>query len=172
MCYNPQESLENTINTMGTLVAVHPIVPWKTIKNIIWFKCATLPQSFYLVALIRLDATWVFIESYRPPLMSWWNARCGTDGTVHMTGVDRWTCLSPSDRTQDAGLGATQDLRTLGIPEFQFFFSKESMTKMSARQLVVSTIYRLQGFVVNFTLLVHNLLDPLFRILGYWSSCC
>ncbi len=27
MNYNPQESLENAINTMGTLV--HPIVPWK-----------------------------------------------------------------------------------------------------------------------------------------------
>ena len=24
---NPQESLENTINTMGTLLGVHPIVP-------------------------------------------------------------------------------------------------------------------------------------------------
>ena len=29
MGYNPQESLENTINTMGTLLGVHPIVPWK-----------------------------------------------------------------------------------------------------------------------------------------------
>ena len=28
MGYNPQESLENTINTMGTLLGVHPIVPW------------------------------------------------------------------------------------------------------------------------------------------------
>ena len=26
MGYNPQESLENTINTMGTLLGVHPIV--------------------------------------------------------------------------------------------------------------------------------------------------
>ena len=25
--YNPQESLENTINTMGRLLGVHPIVP-------------------------------------------------------------------------------------------------------------------------------------------------
>ena len=25
---NPQESLENTINTMGTRLGVHPIVPW------------------------------------------------------------------------------------------------------------------------------------------------
>ena len=70
--------------------------------------------------------------------MSWWNARCGTDGNVHMTGVDRWTCLSPSDRTQDAGLGATQDLRNSRIPVF--FSQKKAMTKMSARQLVVSTI--------------------------------
>ena len=80
--------------------------------------------------------------------------------------------MSQSFRSDTRCRAGTQDLRTLGIPEFQFFFSKESMTKMSARQLVVSTIYRLQGFVVNFTLLVHNLLDPLFRILGYWSSCC
>ena len=27
ICYNPQESLENTINTMGTLLGVHPSVP-------------------------------------------------------------------------------------------------------------------------------------------------
>ena len=26
--YNPQESLEKTINAMGTLLGVHPIVPW------------------------------------------------------------------------------------------------------------------------------------------------
>ena len=26
--YSPQESLENTINTMGTLLGVRPIVPW------------------------------------------------------------------------------------------------------------------------------------------------
>ena len=26
--HNPQESLENTINIMGTLLGVHPIVPW------------------------------------------------------------------------------------------------------------------------------------------------
>ena len=28
MGYNPQESLQNTINTMGTLLGVHPIVSW------------------------------------------------------------------------------------------------------------------------------------------------
>ena len=28
MGYNPKESLENTINTMGTLLGVRPIVPW------------------------------------------------------------------------------------------------------------------------------------------------
>ena len=33
MGYNPQESLENTINTMGTLLGVHPIVPWN-----VWFN--------------------------------------------------------------------------------------------------------------------------------------
>ena len=30
MCCNPQESLENTINSMGTLWGEHPIVPWFT----------------------------------------------------------------------------------------------------------------------------------------------
>ena len=165
MCYDPQESLENTINTMGTLLGVHPIVPWKTIKNIICFSCATLPQSFYLVALIRLDATWVFIESYRPPLMSWWNARCGTDGNVHMTGVDRWTCLSPSDRTQDAGLGATQDLRNSRIPVF--FFSKESHDQ-NVSSPASCLHYRLQGFVVNFTQV--NLADDLERTISLSST--
>ncbi len=28
MGYNPQEFVENTVNTMGTLLGVHPIVPW------------------------------------------------------------------------------------------------------------------------------------------------
>ncbi len=28
MVDNPQESLENAANTMGTLLGVHPIVPW------------------------------------------------------------------------------------------------------------------------------------------------
>ena len=28
MGYSPQESLQNTINTMGTLLGVHPILPW------------------------------------------------------------------------------------------------------------------------------------------------
>ena len=28
MGYIPQESLDNTINTMGALLGVHPIVPW------------------------------------------------------------------------------------------------------------------------------------------------
>ena len=28
MGYNPQESLQNTMNTMGTLLGVHPCVPW------------------------------------------------------------------------------------------------------------------------------------------------
>ena len=28
MGYNHQESLENTMNTMGALLVVHPIVPW------------------------------------------------------------------------------------------------------------------------------------------------
>ena len=37
---NLQESLENIINTMGTLLGVHPIVPWymetSPEKNTLW----------------------------------------------------------------------------------------------------------------------------------------
>ena len=32
MGYNPQESLKNTTNIMGTLLGVHPIVPWESLK--------------------------------------------------------------------------------------------------------------------------------------------
>ena len=35
MCYNPQESLENTINTMGTLLGVHPSVPSHCVLTIL-----------------------------------------------------------------------------------------------------------------------------------------
>ena len=31
MGYNRQESLENTISTMSTLLGVHPIVPWSNL---------------------------------------------------------------------------------------------------------------------------------------------
>ena len=34
--HNPQESLENTINIMGTLLGVHPIVPWHWILAVFW----------------------------------------------------------------------------------------------------------------------------------------
>ena len=36
MGYNPQESLENTINTMGTLLGVLPIVPWMKVQEAAW----------------------------------------------------------------------------------------------------------------------------------------
>ena len=38
----PQESLENTINTMGTLLGVHPIVPWYSLYFTfrMWSICA------------------------------------------------------------------------------------------------------------------------------------
>ena len=42
MGYNPQESLENTINTMGTLLGVRPIVPWTALfggwQESLWHK--------------------------------------------------------------------------------------------------------------------------------------
>ena len=39
----PQESLENTINTMGTLLGVHPIVPW----NFLLFKRFNFLGNFF-----------------------------------------------------------------------------------------------------------------------------
>ncbi len=45
MRYDPQESLENTINTMGTLLGVHPIVPW--------YKCqVNMPVPWIPLAVI------------------------------------------------------------------------------------------------------------------------
>ena len=42
---NPQESLENTINTMGTLLGVHPIVPWRLEDNDPFGICWDLSES-------------------------------------------------------------------------------------------------------------------------------
>ena len=47
MRYNPQESLENTINTMGTLVGVHPIVPW--FRNILQILNYPGPAGVWLL---------------------------------------------------------------------------------------------------------------------------
>ena len=41
MGYYPQESLENPINTMDTLLGVHPIVPWMNG----WFDAFYLGKS-------------------------------------------------------------------------------------------------------------------------------
>ncbi len=38
MGYNRQECLENTINTMGTLLGVHPIVPWSSSICSVFFR--------------------------------------------------------------------------------------------------------------------------------------
>ena len=48
MGYNPQEFVENTLNTMGTLLGVHPFVPWLSISD--WNESynlgvATIPLS-------------------------------------------------------------------------------------------------------------------------------
>ena len=52
MGYNPQESLENTINTMGTLLGLHPIVLW-TMGSII-LKLNTTPSiSIHIAELPR-----------------------------------------------------------------------------------------------------------------------
>ena len=44
--YIPQESLENTINIMGTLLGVHPIIPWK--------KSGTVPIGIYIYIYIYI----------------------------------------------------------------------------------------------------------------------
>ena len=50
MGYNPQESLENTINTMGTLLGVYPIVPWHKV----WRNCTEyMYETLILFVLIR-----------------------------------------------------------------------------------------------------------------------
>ena len=53
MCYNPQESLENTLNTMGTLLGVHPIVP-------LLKRTATTPENGWLVQLKFLSGPGLF----------------------------------------------------------------------------------------------------------------
>ena len=47
MGYNPQESLENTINTMGTLLEVHPIIPWY-IPGQVAGRCSWIHSSKWL----------------------------------------------------------------------------------------------------------------------------
>ena len=47
MGYNPQESLENTINTMGTLLGVHPIVLWTQTSNHRIYKKQILFELFF-----------------------------------------------------------------------------------------------------------------------------
>ena len=54
---NPQESLENTINTMGTLLWVHPVVLWhefwrnsteymyETLILFVLIRCFYLPET-------------------------------------------------------------------------------------------------------------------------------
>ncbi len=54
MGYNPQESLENTINTMGTLLGVHPIVPWTTTMTLAkTTKTAVIATRFRLTILYK-----------------------------------------------------------------------------------------------------------------------
>ncbi len=59
--FHPQESQENTINTMGTLLGVHPIVPWGYASNsdnpygtpsTSWLLKHQLNQTY---ALVKLD---------------------------------------------------------------------------------------------------------------------
>ena len=49
MGYNPQESLENTINTMGTLLGVHPIVPWNCLPYYLFLQTYQIKYGRYMV---------------------------------------------------------------------------------------------------------------------------
>ncbi len=57
MGYSPQESLENTINTMGTLLGVHLIVPWRSLK--IQLINSTI---IYIYIYIGSTILWYMIE--------------------------------------------------------------------------------------------------------------
>ena len=50
MGYNPQESLENSTNTLGTLLGVHPIVPW-ALGFARWFVGASFYSQPFFQAL-------------------------------------------------------------------------------------------------------------------------
>ena len=52
MGYNPQELLENTINTMGTPLGVHPIVPWGKALHSKMFLQENKVQVFQFVTFL------------------------------------------------------------------------------------------------------------------------
>ena len=60
MGYNPKESLENTINTMGTLLGVHPTVPWTLVSSL-----NPLQQWVIQEHLLEIDV------SNQPPKKPW-----------------------------------------------------------------------------------------------------
>ena len=66
MGYNPQESLENTINTMGTLLGVHPIVPWYiNVRFSYYFSTCHDPRNTwnsYSWAKTAIDTKWTNIS--------------------------------------------------------------------------------------------------------------
>ena len=105
MGYNPQESLENTINTMGTLLGVHPIVLW---------KMGFLDQKSYQNSC-QFTKSFVFFPSkhlvFTPPILTARDfhtshsiARCshhsncrgtGMAGAGRMEGGLRFCCNKP-----------------------------------------------------------------------------
>ena len=57
--YNPQESLKNTINTIGTLLGVHPIVPW--------FLEISLLRAWPSQQCFQNDLDWLFVFAKTHP---------------------------------------------------------------------------------------------------------
>ena len=54
---NPRESLENTINTMATLLGVHPIVPWTLETNPP--QPSTWRLMFHFALMILNNLVWI-----------------------------------------------------------------------------------------------------------------
>ncbi len=72
MGYNPQESLENTINTISTLLGVHPIVPWITAsgfrfenrKTIFFWNCCRDYRGACVAVWIAFFIEWSDGEAF------------------------------------------------------------------------------------------------------------
>ena len=52
--FHPQESLENTINTMGTLLGVHPIVPWRSVSLGVTKCHGSVPLDCFKQQLVKV----------------------------------------------------------------------------------------------------------------------
>ena len=85
MSYNPQESLENTINTMGTWLGVRPKFPlWKLTWN---SRLGGGGKMIFLFMVKISGSMWVF-GSVQQPNLNNWNAS-------NLLAVPRFKSLDP-----------------------------------------------------------------------------